>query len=751
VPARPASLLVCALVAILAAGCQTTASPSPGSSAGSSEPLPTGGPTGSETAPPALAPTSEALIAAALAAGTITEEQSLLYRALALFDAPTLPADFRSPVANISGAMELFGEIEQKEASLSQATLDQLRPYRVRPNDPASIFSAPTAAGSLTLVHQVAANADWAGSPAAGGRARVWVRAGDGAAALLAGYARDVTTVWNAFPGIFTYPKADMIEPGLGGLNPDTAIDIYFVDVGALDPRRPACVVTPSLSECAFKASNFGFAQRAEPKGAVASSGYLVIDRARIGDELIGTIAHELAHASQFGYDRFESLWLMESGATWVEHEVLKKLGKVPGYPYAYLQQFFKDLELPLGRVEDGNAYASWLYMFFASMEEGDAIMETIWTAAAAPGVQGERAVDEVFAFEDHFDDFSVRNWNREPVDRRYESYDDTFPRSHQPPTQNVETTLKAGQEEVLDESLPALSAVYFDYVISPNARKITFENTLVGIPGAHVWAIRNVDETWQEPEDWTDIPTKEFCRDIPEEDVGQLVLIFSNSNLSTMNTPSEPARLTGKATGCGDWRGTMSATLSWSSSRGSGEASSTFEGMWTATDDMLMDPCQAQYLGDLACTVYLPSGTIKWTWHSVKIDPTPEHSCEQTTGGSLPAGVQPLHPDQEMLRVQPLEGGGFKYWGVGNFVVTPATCWAALEANNQQPPSYFYVDERASSTKPPSAGGNCHSIDWTIDSLTDSITGACVEYDYGYTKLTYEWNLTRIGPPPPG
>ena len=71
-------------------------------------------------------PTSEELIAAALSAGTITYEQSLLYRALALYDLPGLPEEFRSPVIDYHAGRLLFVEIEDNKAQLSQATLDAL-------------------------------------------------------------------------------------------------------------------------------------------------------------------------------------------------------------------------------------------------------------------------------------------------------------------------------------------------------------------------------------------------------------------------------------------------------------------------------------------------------------------------------------------------------------------------------------------------------------------------------------------------
>ncbi len=67
----------------------------------------------------ALPPTSEELIAAALNAGDLTYEESLLERAYALYDDPRLAPAFRSPVVNWEAGLPLFLEVARNEAKLS--------------------------------------------------------------------------------------------------------------------------------------------------------------------------------------------------------------------------------------------------------------------------------------------------------------------------------------------------------------------------------------------------------------------------------------------------------------------------------------------------------------------------------------------------------------------------------------------------------------------------------------------------------
>src|SRR5689334_19731931 len=61
--------------------------------------------------------TSDELIGDALAAGTITYEESLVDRALALFGSQGLPEKFRSPQPNLDDGTALFAEIEANQST----------------------------------------------------------------------------------------------------------------------------------------------------------------------------------------------------------------------------------------------------------------------------------------------------------------------------------------------------------------------------------------------------------------------------------------------------------------------------------------------------------------------------------------------------------------------------------------------------------------------------------------------------------
>ena len=750
-------LIAAVLVATtVTSGCQAPPTPSAPAGPPSSSPSPSNGAqasSGSEPSagaeasggPTTVGPTSESLIADALTAGTISLEESLLYRALALFDSPGLPEAFRSDLPDLDAATALFGEIALREPNLSPDVLRKLAPYRVRPADPSSIFNGVQARSGATAVLAAATVPTWRTLRAAGGAARVWVKDSPNAATQLSQHAGEVATVWAKFPGLLTYPDADQPGDPDPSLNPDAAIDFYFVDASDLDPRRPACVMDPSLPSCVFTGAAYGYAQRAPAYHGVSSSGYLVIDAIASRADLLDTIAHELAHAAQFAYDQFETSWLMESTATCVAYRVLKKLGLAPDYEYGYLRQFFGQLDQPLVREANHSAYASWLFFLFASMEEGDAIMATIWEVAAAEGVQGEKAVDQVFSFDEHFDDFAVRNWNRDPVERRYKTADEAFPRGHQPQVRNVAKVLEGGKEDSLNVTLPPLASAYYEYVFQDSVRDVTLENTLAGLPDAHVWAITNVHEDWKRPEDWTDRARPSFCRDIAEEDLVQLVLVVSNTSMTRTLTVPEPPRVVAGTKGCGGWRGTMTSTETWNVTEGHGTATSTLDGLWTADDvgDALCPPDPAR-----GCVVFRPSGKIAWTWDSHHTN----GPCDETNGGTVDSGHE-LHPDTQVLYLRSVDPGHVEYWGLGSYrLASPELLCSNPLTSSHWPPRFFEILPGSSGwNKADTSGNSCYQTTWQIETTADTITGSCFAYQNDHTSLEFEWNLRRVGGAPGG
>jgi hypothetical protein len=278
-------------------------------------------------------------------------------------------------------------------------------------------------------------------------------------------------------------------------------------------------------------------------------------------------MAHELTHTGQRTYDCADPhLFLNEGSATWVGYTVLKDLAIKPQYGYDYLNNprrysFFPNLHHSLDRGL--NAYASWPFYYYASMELGNDVVKRIWqNHAMGTGVTGARTVDKVVPFALHFPKFAIRNWNQDGVPVKYKNDDSNFPPELMPSPVNLMPSEPALRE--LDEPVPSLAAQYYYYsALDPSVRRITFENLYHGLPGAHVWALKKVGNSWQTPEDWTADEKRMLCRDIPTENVSELVLIVSNSDLDKPLPPAHPKpRVRTEDVGCVTVEGWAKATL---------------------------------------------------------------------------------------------------------------------------------------------------------------------------------------------
>ena len=503
----------------------------------------------------ALPPTSEELIAAALKAGDITYEESLLARAYAIFDDPRLDPAFRSPIVNWHAGSELFIEVDNKEATLSKDLLAALAPFRARPNDPISIVNRPRA----DVLKAQARTVNWVGRQVLGTNLTIWM---NGRQSDLDDYEPIFKQVWDAFPDFFSYPLDDDPGPDLM-INPDGTIDFYLLQGADVDPRIGVCGGSnpnPAWCRPAGRAVTIPAAWR----GYRSSSAYVLVDLERYNIDLFDTIAHELAHVSQFGYDNEEPMWLKDSTASWVGYKVVKKLLRTPNLAYDRAAQFFKGLQLSLPREGGDNEYHSWLFFFYASTELGNGIVEEVWRQAKEPGVHGVRAVDAAMPLKEHFPKFTVRNWNQESAPQ-YRTWDTTF-RPGLVPLGIVVPGSGLGRTE-LDEAVPHLAAQYYeyDYEQRDEVRRVTFENLFKDLPDAHIWAIPQIDAVWKNPEDWTGTTQKVFCRDNPGEDLTGLILIVSNSHLT--NDDALPAahpkpRVTAEDVGCPYLEGWAKATV---------------------------------------------------------------------------------------------------------------------------------------------------------------------------------------------
>lgn len=537
---------------------------------------------------------SESLIAAALAAGSISAEQALLYRVYARYGDERLPAPYEGP-SDPQGSIPMRAVAAQMPA-LSQATQDLLQPFFIPPIYAESWYgqqlglTATQATAQAAMAHRVHAAA--AAPPVCSmDVANALIQAGllvrrttahynlyafvsqFGHEAAMLDYAASVIELIDASLRnlLQRAPKSDAAEACNGG---DGALDIYLVDLGVPGEYGETkgygrCENTPAF----IKVDKFKLDR------------WFTIEPA-FGQKLLRTVlAHEVMHTHQFGMDRSAACsdydWIDEATAQWApdhvfpgdnEEDGFEKLGGAnalrTGKLYVdYLKGGHRE------SIEQGNGYTRYIYFQFMARKYGAASIKALFDAWTSHGSVDslEVALKAVgSSLRDAWPEFGKALWNdvRENVLtdlRGWDGYD--YGKANVAPSNPI--ALAAGRATVtlLAEhggSLRPRSLGYERLVFPDEVSPVMLTNPLGALPQSRhlrLTAVKRIGGQWQPPEDWTGEITKFFCRDKQAERVQELVLIVSNSDpdpnaapvsLSTM----PPFELSVSNVGCWKWQG---------------------------------------------------------------------------------------------------------------------------------------------------------------------------------------------------
>lgn len=502
--------------------------------------------------PVAAGPTSTELIEAAFARGEITRGQALLYHLYADLARDQLPPQFRGSGSGGHLESAIFDQVAAAWSGLSQAEKDALRPFMLPPAEPGSWVDAEGVGFSAAAIAW-----DSVGSA----RVRVWwqTRRPEDAARAAAILAEVDGYIW---PEIVDYmgeahaPFADTGYPTWGG---DGRYDIYLVHNAPDQPGE-----RPVLGWVAGHADAQGnYACKLHPT-------YMVINsRAPLGPELFSTVAHEFMHSVQWTYDIGNCNdygWMKESTSTWVESWLYPQVNSEHGFAQAYLTKL-PEQPLEHWQYKAPRQYGAYLFWYYLQHQEGmfSAVSDAWAESSAADSLQavqaalaGRGGIRELWAKS------ALYNWNRPPYDQFFDR-DDLFAAAEYNTTDVSVTNTPVTYSIPTD--LGHMQQNHFHYAIGEGVKTLTFLNPFAGAEEeyAKVQALVSINGVWKPAAlDWTDKDRVSFCREKPEEDVDELVIILSNSNYTdrTHKFAVGNAELVASPLGCKGLTGTVNTEI---------------------------------------------------------------------------------------------------------------------------------------------------------------------------------------------
>ena len=406
--------------------------------------------------------------------------------------------------------------------------------------------------------------------------------------------------------------KSDLGLPCNGG---DGGIDIYLGTAEARTvaqavPYEGRCADTPGF--IVLNGSHFlvrGIAARA------------VTSPAEIRDALRQVLAHELMHLLQMamsrGGDCANLEWFDEATAQWAMDFVVPQIepgsngepGLEDGLKKVGLFSFGKRRSgqvlaeyLYTGHmrslekgVPDSFGYADYLFFQYLHRKHGNAAIKSIFDAMAG-GTGDLEAIAGAVDMKAVWPEFALTLWNDVAggvLDywKSADKYDfglwDVF--AHSASLLGAPTNLKPieidqkGQPRatftLLDNAL--VNSASGAYEIAP--RSMFYEhlkftdstvsavyllNPIGAFPNAEfmkVQVVLKIGGTWKAPEDWTQEPYKQFCRDKKSERIEEMLIVVSNSEVDRLNEKPFaipklfPMRVSTSNVGCWKWQGAAS------------------------------------------------------------------------------------------------------------------------------------------------------------------------------------------------
>ncbi|MFH1408208.1 MAG: hypothetical protein ABIG91_04225 [Patescibacteria group bacterium] len=445
----------------------------------------------------------------AFASGKINTENYVLLSLTALYgDVSSLPTEYQGADDTSKDYAFMYGLINAKWGEFSEEAKEQIRPFLVSPTDPKSYFYLKSENSKNEIGSNILKNL--------------------------------------SIPDLVHAEEAVVIE--IPSIQAVPRIDVYYYGE---EQKQSAEWAAQGIRDALPKFTGlFGFEHKVAYVSIVgeelkadgeASMDEYVLNTCQIKvrkqneeKNVKTTAAHELFHCYQFWYglvyEKPDTMWLMETTATWSEDYVYK------GYAteHNYDKDFFPVTNIDVVSIRDNHEYGLYLWYFFLEQRAGaHEIMEAIKFGKTNGVRQGTQAREN---FGREYRDFAMWNWNRDPFKQYLDmpAFPDVSPYWGSVMAKNI--------EEIGETSYPvklAKGGVLYNFMTFDNEeiKLIEFfprsftgddENSLAGLQ-----VLYKVNGTWNY-EDWTGLEKRDFCRELDEENIQLVVLVTSNANLSS-------------------------------------------------------------------------------------------------------------------------------------------------------------------------------------------------------------------------
>ncbi len=285
-------------------------------------------------------------------------------------------------------------------------------------------------------------------------------------------------------------------------------------------------------------------------------------------------MTHEFMHVMQYAFkksgDCLSYHRVDEGVAIWAANYIDPKVNFERGYNYFFPHGFTSFVH---------NHYDTWPFYLYLTKTFGDDMIRRIYQGNATRSAYDsiDNAIDG--GFNKQWPEYTTAEWNQLPNHSDFREWDDFNDVPLEPSADNqsyvpiekkkVTISDKGEYSDNFNFELAPTTRKYFHYVFDDTAtRSIGLEAPISYEPSKKIRLralVKRAGTSWV-IEDWNDLgEDKEFCQDLPDSRLEELVLIFSNVEFTPDYDQSKIIKVRGRLKAsnlaCKGWKGRLTVT----------------------------------------------------------------------------------------------------------------------------------------------------------------------------------------------